>query len=308
MLFAKKALGLEISPEGLTFALVGGVRDLPRVEAYLTLPLPDEVVRFSLREPNVQNPANFVAAVRDAYLRLLTPVKRVSLSLPDSIGRVLLLDLETRFKNRDEGTDIIRWKLKKSLPFDIGEVHLDYQVLDEKETGEIATLVAIVSRQVVNQYEDLLAEAGLEPNHIDFATFNLYNLHAQRLELAGYTAFTAYHGKTLSILIFNDGVLEFYRAKELPGSVLNADRAFREISSSLLVHQEKHPAHTLTRAFCSVSPDEAETFCALVAEAVGLEPVALDMERLVARKEGLNLDRRTLYQLAGALGAATRNL
>jgi type IV pilus assembly protein PilM len=308
MLFARKALGLDISQEGMRFALVGGTRDLPRLDAFLTAPLPVETMRFSLREPNIINPTSFVTALREAYLRLLTPVKRVSLSLPDSIGRVLLLDLETRFKSRDEGADIIRWKLKKSLPFDIGEVHLDYQVLTEKETGEVATLVAIISRQVVTQYEDLLAEVGLEPNRIDFATFNIYNLHEHRLDLTEYVAFMAYHGRTLSILVFNDGILEFYRAKELVGASLDADRVFREISSSLLVHQEKHPAHTLKKVFCSASMEESETFCAVAAEAVGLEPALLDMERLVSRKEGLSADRGTLYLLSGALGAATRNL
>ena len=121
MLFTRKAVGLEISHEGLAFALIGATREQPRLDAYLTAPLPAETLRFSLREPNVQNPAAFVDAVRNGYLRLLTPVKRVSVSLPDAIGRVLLLDLETRFKSRDEGADIIRWKLKKNLPFDVAD-------------------------------------------------------------------------------------------------------------------------------------------------------------------------------------------
>ena len=308
MLFTRKAVGLEISHEGLAFALIGATREQPRLDAYLTAPLPAETLRFSLREPNVQNPAAFVDAVRNGYLRLLTPVKRVSVSLPDAIGRVLLLDLETRFKSRDEGADIIRWKLKKNLPFDVAEVHLDYQVLKEKETGEIATLVALISRRVINQYEDLLAQAGLEPNRIDFSTFNLYNLCASRLEPDEYTAFMAYHGKTVSILIFNEGMLEFYRAKELVGHPLDPDRLYREISSSLLVHQEKHPAHTPTKVYMNVALDEAETFRAVVTEATGLEPLTLDIERLVTRKDGLSVERGTLSLLAGAVGAATRNL
>jgi type IV pilus assembly protein PilM len=308
MLFARKALGLEISHEGVAFALTGGTRNVPRLDAYLTAPLPVDTLRFSLREPNVQNPAAFVDVIRNGYLRLLTPVKRVSLSLPDAIGRVLLLDLETRFRSRDEGADIIRWKLKKSLPFDVTEVHLDYQVLKEKETGEVATLVALISRRVLNQYEELLVQAGLEPNRIDFSTFNFYNLCAHRLELDAYSAFMAFHGRTVSILIFSDGVLEFYRAKELPGHPLDADRVFREISSSLLVHQEKYPAHTPTKVFVSAAMDEAEIFRAVVAEATGLEPVSLDMDRLITRKDGLNVERGTLHLLAGAIGAATRNL
>lgn len=308
MLFAKNALGMEIGQDGVKFALVGGKRELPRLDAYLVAPFPADTVKLSLREPNVQNTSGFVAGIRESYLRLLTPIKRVSVSLPDSIGRVMLLNLETRFKNREEGRDIIRWKLKKSLPFDIGEVHLDYQVLTERETGEIVTLVALVSRQVVNQYEELLLEAGLEPGKIDFTTFNRYRLFANRLELAEYAAFMTCFGKSVSILIFNSGILEFYRSKEIPGTSLDADRVFREINSSLLVHKERHPGHTINQVYCSASTDEAELFRSVVAETVGLEPLSLDVDRVVSRKEGLTVDNKTLNLLSASLGAATRNL
>lgn len=308
MLFSKKALGMEICQEGVKFAVVGGKREFPRLDAYLIAPFPADTVKLSLREPNVQNPSAFVAGIRESYLRLLTPIKRVSVSLPDSIGRVMLLDLETRFKNREEGRDIIRWKLKKSLPFDIGEVHLDYQVLRERETGEITTLVALISRQVVNQFEELLVEAGLEPNKLDFTTFNRYRLFANRVEMSEYVAVMTCFGRSVSILIFNSGTLEFYRSKEIPGTALDADRVFREINSSLLVHKERYPGHGVNQVYYSASVDEAELFRSVVAETVGVEPLPLDVDRIVGCKEGLTVDKKTLNMLSASLGAATRNL
>ena len=308
MLFAGKTLGIEICNDGARIALVTGKRNLPGLTAYGTAAFPGDTVQFSLREANVRNPSAFVATIREMYLRLLTNVRQVSLSLPDAAGRVVLLDVETRFKNRDEGADVIRWKLKKTFPFDINEAHLDYQVLQEKETGEMAVLAALIARPVVRQYEDLLVEAGLEPNRIDFTTFNLYSLFSGRLELADNSLLITCYGGVVGILILSGGVLEFYRAKEMPGDSFDPNRIFREINSSFLVYQGKYPGHSPTEAFCIYPGDDAAAFCALVAEATGLEPVVLDVERVVTRENGLVLDRRTLQTLTAALGAATRNL
>jgi type IV pilus assembly protein PilM len=238
----------------------------------------------------------------------LTSICRVSVSLPDSSGRVVLLDLDTRFRARDEGADIIRWKLKKSFPFDISELHLDYQVLQEKDSGEVSTLVSLISRNVVNQYEELFAQAGLQSDCIDFTTFNLYRLFASRLDIVENAALMIRHWDTISILMFNNGVLEFYRSKELPSSLNEMNRIFREINSSLSVYKDKHPGHSLSEVFCIDTHDDADAFRMVVAEATGLEAIMLEPGRIVSRTESFSPDGKTLQALAAAVGAAARNL
>ncbi len=308
MIFSRKALGMEICQDGARLVLVGGNPHAPRLDAFYTASFPPDTLRFSLREQNVINTAHFVSKIRETYLKLLASTSRISVSLPDTIGRVFVLDLETRFKTRAEGADIIRWKLKKSFPFDINEMHLDYQVLQERDSGEVSTLVSLISLQVVNQYEGLLAEAGLEPNRIDFTSFNMCRLFSGRLDLAENAALIAWHGDVLSILIFHNGVLEFYRSKELSTASNGANRIFREIDSSLLVYNDKQPGYSMNEVFCIVPHDEAEAFRSIVAEATGLEPVMLDAGRVVSLKEGFSADGKTLHTLAAALGAAVRNL
>jgi type IV pilus assembly protein PilM len=304
MLFSKSALGLEIASDGLRFSLVSGGK-APRLDAGLYAPLPAGTLQLSRREANVTHPQAFVAQVREAHGRLLTKEKTVSVSLPDATGRVVLLDLESRFKNREEGLDIIRWKLKKSLPFDISQVHLDYQTLAEKENGAVALLVSLISRQVVGQYEELLLAAGLEPKYLDFTSFNLYRLFAPRLEISENGAFVTYYGGAMTVLIFYGGVLSFYRTKETVGEAQNL---YREVNSSFLVYRDRHPGQALGEVFCMAGASEAEAFRSLVAEASGLEPVLLDLDRMVSLGRGLSLDRAALHGLAGSLGAALRSL
>lgn len=304
MLMSKSALGLELSSDGLRFALVSGGKS-PRLDAGLFAPLPAGTLQFSRREPNVGNPQVFVAQVREAHGRLLTKQRTVSVSLPDATGRVVLLDLEARFKNREEGLDIIRWKLKKSLPFDISQVHLDFQTLAEKENGAVSLLVSLISRPVVTQYEELLLEAGLEPKFLDFTSFNLYRLFAPRLEISENGAFVTFYGGAMTVLIFYGGVLSFYRTKETVGEAQNL---YREVNSSFLVYSDRYPGQTVGEVFCMAGASDAEAFRSLVAEASGLEPVLLDLDRMVSLGHGLGLDRAALHALAGSIGAALRSL
>ena len=308
MIFSRKAVGIEICQDEARFALIGGKRHAPRLDASSVVSFPPETMSLSLREENVKNSEAFIAKLRDGHLQLLSGISRVSVSLPDSIGRVVMLDLETRFKTRDEGADIIRWKLKKSFPFDVNELHLDYQVIQERESGEVSTLVTLIGRRVVKQYEDLLLEAGLQANRIDFTTFNISRLFSSRLEIVENAAMVIWHQGMISIMIFSNGLLEFFRAKDLSGAGSGSNRIFREISSSLQVYKDKHAGYTMNEVFCVAPQGEAGAFRGVVAEATGLQPIVLDVGRIMSSGSGLNADGNRLHAAAAAIGAAVRNL
>ena len=288
--------------------LIGGNAHAPSLEAYHEVAFPPGTMRISLREENVADPSSFVAKVREAHVRLLTRISRISVSLPDSAGRVVLLDLETRFKGKEEGSDIIRWKLKKNLPFEMNEMHLDYQVIQERETGEVSTLVSLISRQTVNQYENLLAEAGLQPNRIDFTTFNICRYFQGRFEQMENAVVIIWQAGTLSIMVFYNGLLDFYRSKDLVDSSGEANRLYREIDSSIRFYKEKHPGYTLSDIFFVAPPQDASLLRGVISEASDLEPVLLDVGRVISRKGSHSTDAGTLQLLAASIGAATRNL
>jgi type IV pilus assembly protein PilM len=307
MFFSRSAVGMEITQNGVRMVAIGGKKSRPKLLAQEAAEFSAGTIRLAHREPNVAEPAQFVRQVREAYLKLLHRTDLVSVSLPDACGRVTLLDLETRFKSRDEGYDIIRWKLKKSLPFDINDIHLDYQVLSEKESGEISVLVAIIARQVVSQYEDLLVEAGLKPNRIDFTSFNLYRLFSPRIAMSESGLYAGCDVDVLSIMVFYQGVLEFYRAKELHGGEPDMNRIFMETNSSLLFYRDKNPGREFREAFCLAPAGDGELFRTVIAEACGVEPFMLLPETFVD-SPGSAGGGAALAPLAAALGAAARNL
>ena len=308
MLFARKSLGVEISPSGVACALLGGSTVAPRLEGVSYRGLPPGTVHLSLREPNVLDPQSFVARLKDAHNTLLYRGTRLSLTLPDAIGRILLLDVEGRFKNRNEALDIIRWKLKKQMPFDLADSHLDYQQLRVQPNGDMSLLVALVSRTVIGQYEELLAEAGLSPARIDFNIFNLCRTFEQRLGQLDEGALVAFYNGMLGILVFSDGVPEFVRIKDLSGSAPTDNRLYLEINNSFLVHRERFPERLPRQVVCIAPPDLGRDFCTMVAEVTACEPLLLEVKSVVTPADSAPADQGALYPFTSAIGAALRNL
>lgn len=308
MLFATHPIGVEISPYGVTCAVTGGRATAPRVERVSFAPFAPNTLHASLREQNILDPDAFVAGLKSAYNLLLCRTSMAAVSLPDAVSRIMLLDIEGRFKNRSEALDLIRWKLKKSIPLDAAETHLDYQQLTVRENGDLALLVALVSRSVMSQYEDLIAKAGLTPARIDCNSFNICRLFDRRLALQENCILISFYGSTLSITVFSQGIPEFIRSKDLTGTLATDSRVYMEINSSLLVYKERFPEHAVESVFCVVSPDAAAGFLEMVAESTGIAPVLLETKGAITPGNAAPGDQARLFPCTAAIGAALRSL
>jgi len=308
ILFRKNSIGVEISPQGAAFVLMGGNATAPCLERVAFRPFAPGVMRASLREMNILDPQAFSDRLVEAHALLLHKGTRLSVTLPDTVGRVLLMDVEGRFKNRNEALDIIRWKLKKSMPFDVSDTHLDYQLLQVRENSDMALLVTLVSRSVITQYEDLMAAAGFVPARIDLNIFNLYRVFEKRLTLQEECALISFYNSVLSIMIVKEGIPEFLRIKELGDTPVSDNRVYREITNSLLAYRERFPEHTPHKVFCVAAPNAAREFCDLVGEASENDVLLLEAKAVVKPSGIAPADQAALFPFTAAIGAALRNL
>ena len=308
MLFARSSTGIEISSHGVTCALLGGSVSAPRVERVSTAVFAPETLHVSLRELNILDQNRFVSTVRSAHNLLLSRSNKIAVTLPDSVGRIMLLDLEGRFKSRTEALDLVRWKLKKNIPFEIADTQLDYQQLAVRENGDLALLVALVSRSVIVQYEELFEKAGLSAGRIDFNSFNLCRVFDHRISLGEDCLLLAYYATTLTIISFAQGIPEFIRIKDLSGISATDSRVYLEISSSLLVYRERFPEHPLHTVYCIASPDMELSFQEMVTEATGITPVMLETKTMIIPGNDAPGDQQSLFPYTAAIGAALRSL
>lgn len=308
ILFRKKTIGVEIGPHGVFFALMGRDPSSVRLERVASRQFSPGVLKVSLREPNILEPQVFCDCLVEAHSMLLDKGTKFSVTLPDSVGRVLLMDVEGRFKSRSEAIDIIRWKLKKNIPFDPADTHLDYQQLMVRENNEMALLVTMVSRSVIAQYEDIMVGAGFSPTHIDLNIFNLYRSFEKHPALAQDYSLISFYGGSLSIMMMNDGVPEFLRIKDLSGISADDNRVYREICNSVLAYRDRFPERAPHKALCIAEPDMRRDFCEMVGEATGGETFPLDVKTTMKPSGDAPADQKTLFPFTAAIGAALRNL
>jgi type IV pilus assembly protein PilM len=81
--------------------------------------------------------------------------------VPDAAVRIVLLDFDTLPEDRAEAEPIIRFRMKKSLPFDVEHAAVSYHA---QPTNDAVRVVAAISpRAVIDDYEAAFRAAGYEP-------------------------------------------------------------------------------------------------------------------------------------------------
>jgi len=130
----------------------------------------------SMMSPNIAD-SKFVA---DALNEVLASYKqrptRISLVLPDTIAKVTLLSFETVPDHETDLAALIRLKLQKSTPFSLNEAQLSYAACGVDATKQSQFLVAAVQQSVLQEYENICTDVGLQVGCVDLAIFNLINM------------------------------------------------------------------------------------------------------------------------------------
>jgi type IV pilus assembly protein PilM len=114
-----------------------------------------------LIENNLRQPDGVYEVLRDTLASLGGRSRDVIAVLPDAAVRVVLLDFETLPAKRDEAESVVRFRLKKSLPFDVDKAKVSYHV--QPSNGGVQVIAAVALSSVVEDYEAAFRQAGYEP-------------------------------------------------------------------------------------------------------------------------------------------------
>ena len=109
--------------------------------------------------------ATVVSAVRKALEAVALKTREVTLVVPDAAVRVLLLDFDALPSKEAEALPVVRFRLKKLLPFDADDAAVSYQGMTS--TRNLVRVVAVaMPREVLTAYEAVVREAGFEPGAV----------------------------------------------------------------------------------------------------------------------------------------------
>src|SRR5262252_2096954 len=142
----------EVSAERVVAARAGdGGQSLEAVNAEN---LAAGTVSPGLQHANVGARDGLVAALRDSLGSVAGRSRDITLIIPDASTRILLLDFETLPDKVEDADSVVRFRLKKSLPFDVdaSAVSFDrYQV----DNG-LRVVVAVTPKTVLEEYESVV--------------------------------------------------------------------------------------------------------------------------------------------------------
>lgn len=153
-------------------------------------------------------------AVASALARIAPPngAKRrpAAVILPDYAARVSLLDFDSFPSSPEEQLPLVRFRVKKTIPFDIDSAAVSYwaQPASTKAGTKKVDVVAVtVAHEILARYEAVFRNANLYPGEVTtsgLATLNLYNG-------AGVVVIAKLTGNVLTVMAVDDGRLKLFR-------------------------------------------------------------------------------------------------
>jgi type IV pilus assembly protein PilM len=106
-----------------------------------------------------------ILAVKKALEAVALRERQTTLVLPDAAVRVLLLEFDQLPTKAAEALAVVRFRLKKLLPFDADDAVVSYQVMSQNK-NMVRVLAVAVPKDVLAEYESMVREAGFEPGAV----------------------------------------------------------------------------------------------------------------------------------------------
>jgi type IV pilus assembly protein PilM len=170
---AAPAVAVEITSGRVSAASLDWHGGQPAVAAHASEPLPDGALVASLTTTNAHDRPAVVAALSRLLEQVGRP-RRIGLVIPDSVAKVSIVRFEQVPSRVQDLDQLVRWQVRKSAPFAIDEAQVSYVPGLHAEDGH-EFIVTLAKRSVIQEYEQLCAEAGAHAGLVDLATLNVIN-------------------------------------------------------------------------------------------------------------------------------------
>jgi type IV pilus assembly protein PilM len=201
-------IAIEILPDrmaGARFSHSGSV------EGYAMEALPLGAVVPSAVETNIANVPALKSALENICTRLDAKQEDAALLVPDPVIRVFVQHFDEFPRSPQEAIPMLKWKLKKSVPFEVEETLISYMRQAPREGG-VDVVTSLGRLRIIREYESLAEAAGLYPGVVLSSSLAALSL----LEGERPTLLARISGSSLTAAIVRDGVLCGFRCTELP--------------------------------------------------------------------------------------------
>src|SRR6266498_988994 len=245
-----------------------------------------------LTEGNLRQPDAVISALRETLGNVGARSRDLIVVLPDAAVRVALLDFETLPDRHDEAEGVVRFRLRKSLPFDVDKAKVSYQA--QTANGAVRVVAAVALNSVVEEYEAVIREAGFMPGVV--VPSMLAALGGSPADRG--TLVVKVDARTTSIAIIDQQQLLLFRTIEnARGVTIGGEQLAEDVYPSLVFFQDTYNT-SIEQIFVSGISD-----IAAVAAALQSQTGAEVKELVKASQLGLGGGSIPKWRMAGVVGA-----
>jgi len=288
---AKPRLACEIAADRV---LVGRLREDGRsLEACAARELAPGSVVPDLVEGNLRQRDAVRQAVQAALSSVAGRSHDVIAVVPDAAVRVVLLEFDTLPSDSEEASGVVRFRMKKSLPFDVEKARVSYHAQKTSEGVRVVAAVALAS--VLEDYEIAFREAGFSPGvMVPSMLAALGAAEGQRPTLV-----VKVDARTTSIAILNADQLQLFRTLEnTRGVTITGEQLAEDVYPSVVFFQDTYHLN-IEKIFVAGLSDTGSAAPALRAQ------TGADVQELVTASQlgvstGGSVPR---WRMAGVVGA-----
>jgi len=230
---AKPRLACEIAPDRVLAGRLldngGGLEECAARELAPGSVVPDLV------ENNIRQRETVRAGVESALGSVAGRARDVIAIVPDGAVRVMLVDFDTLPSDLGEALGVVRFRLKKSLPFDVEKAKVSFHA--QKLSDEVRVVAAVGLTTVIEDYESVFREAGYSPGVV------LPSMLAALGAADGKrpTMVVKVDAHTTSIAILNEDQLQLFRTLENSrGVTITGEQLAEEVYPSVVFFQDTY--------------------------------------------------------------------
>lgn len=167
---SKTSVGLDIGSSLIKVVEVDHSKDSPMLTRYGIVKLPPEAIV----EGEIMDQSLVVQGIQECMAKAGVTAKNVVTAVS---GRAVIVKKVVMDKmNPDDAKEAIFWEAEQHVPFDIDDVCLDFQVLNEDVgANQMEILLVAAKKEMVNAHAGIVRDAGLNPVVIDVDSFAIQN-------------------------------------------------------------------------------------------------------------------------------------
>ncbi len=246
----------------------------------------------NLTATNIANRNLTRRAIEEAMAGVASRSRDVIAVLPDAACRVSLLDFDTLPDNREDADAVVRFRLKKSLPFDVDKARVSYHA--QPFAGKVHVLAAVTLFTVLEEYESLLRETGYTPGIVMPSMIAALG----QVDASVPTLVIKVDGVSTAVAIVNQGRVLLVRTLDNPqGARPDGQQLAEDVYPSLVFFQDTYG--TKVEKILVGGLESLDSVNAALAESTGIR--AQELVSAAYLGAGVASQRSALAGVVGAL-------